>query len=96
MFLSEPKNKGVWSSGETTHLHTPARAVCNAGARACLVEQRIWWLLKAGPQNTEKNEGDRPEHGAEHPMQQHSYVGDTRKYQGCRGIICIKPVKILQ
>lgn len=41
MFLSESKNKGVWSSGETIHLYIPVRAVRNAGARACLVEQRI-------------------------------------------------------
>lgn len=81
---------------EATHLYIAIQGVHNVGATSCLQAERAQWYIKAGHQNTEKDEDDHPGHTAEHSMQQYSYAGDTRKYQGGGGIVCINPVKLSQ
>lgn len=49
---------------EATHLYNAMQGVHNVGARSCLQEERTEWCIKAGQQDTEKDEDNQPENTA--------------------------------
>lgn len=47
---------------EAAHLYMTIQGFHNVGARSCLQEEGTEWCIKAGQQDTEKDEDDQSEH----------------------------------